>query len=558
MAKVLYHGKKNRIPSEKNDADAYFPEFFNLLGITAEKFVFGKNLPEDGVLFLGEGDYSEETDVLSSFVGAGGTLVGIGTLGTETLSGIRPVGRIRADSEYSLNGHFLASDEIYLSGGMNAYPLPILGDIRNCAADGEGTVVRGILKEQGTPVFFERKYGKGRVFTFTFSLLKTLWYKGQGRPVPEDIDGDGYMRSGDSIIPDPSDDYLVPTSDLYLHLIENIVWSAGEQPLIHQIPPTDGRVNDYAIHFAGDEDWCGEELFTANRDMRERGVVYHAHFQPVEGRRFTLDKERFSALKKEGFEPSLHFDFVTNGAFRYGKEDLEKQLSLYRETFGETPSVANTHWTIYNGFGETGRWYEELGMKGVIRQIGIRTDLFDINAMNLYGYAFGTTYPTRILDDAEHGNRTYGVAELKIVFYEPRLRNEEDRARIAREAETAARFALIDNIFIHPTYFVNDRQAVLSAVDEILRLAGEKDVAYLSTDGVAEWWAARARSSVSGLGGGKYVVEAAAPLTLKFSEKVSVLAFGRKTETMEKTIAGRRVYLAALPAGSYEISVLKD
>lgn len=556
MTKIYFHYNEQRETlSFQNNADAYFTEFFNLLGVKAEKISLSDSLPKEGVLFLGEGDYNEKNEALRSFIGDGGTVVALNSRGIDELSGIEKVGMIRADGDFSLNGHFLVSDTVFLSEKVSGYALPVLSDIRNCRIKGEETVARGIVKEHGTPVFFERKYGKGKIFTFTFSLLKTLWYKTQGRPVYEDIDGDGYMRSGDSIIPDASDDYLIPAVDIYLHLIENMIWSVGEYPMFHQIPPTEGRVNDYAIHFAGDEDWCGEELFTANKDMRERGITYHAHFQPVECKKFTLDKKRFDDLKAEGLEPSLHFDFITNNALRYGKEDLKRQAELYKETFGEMPVVANTHWFLYNGFGETGRWFSELGLTGTIRQIGIKTDLFDINAMNLYGFAFGTSYPTHILDDAEHGNKAYDVSELKIVFYEPRLRTEEDKSRIKKEMELSDDFALINNIFIHPTYFTSDREAVIAAVDEILSYTKDKNVAFMSTNEVAKWWKARAHSELVKVGGNTYSINAKAPVILKFSGKVRIKADGKQMPVVAKTIAGRRVYLTALPAGNYEITI---
>lgn len=556
MIKIYFHHNDGRNePGFGNDANAWFPELFNLLGVTAEKVSPPGASPKDGVLFLGEGDYREEADSLRAFVSEGGTVVALNSLGIDGLSGIERVGRIRADGEFSVSGHFLAADGAYLPEKIAARALPVVSDIRNCRVKGEETLVRGILEEHGTPLLFERKYGGGRIFSFTFSLLKTLWYKTQGRPVYEDIDGDGYMRSGDSILPDPSDDYLIPAVDIYLHLLENILWSVGECPMLHQIPPTDGRVNDYAIHFSGDEDHCGEELFTANGDMRERGVPYHAHFQPVEEKGFTLGRERFEALKAEGLETSLHFDFVTNDALCYDEEALNRQIGLYRECFGETPAVANTHWFIYNGFGETGRWFAAAGLKGTLRQLGIRTDLFDINAMNLYGFAFGTSYPTHIFDDAEHGNQMYDVSDMKIVFYEPRLRSAEDGERIRKEMALSDEFALINNIFIHPTYFTSDREAVLAAVDEILSYTKEKSVAFLSTDELAEWWSARTRSALSKPDGNTCSVRAEAPVTLKLSRMARIEADGRRVPTVAKTIAGRRVYLAALPAGNYKITI---
>lgn len=542
-------------------ADAYFQELFDLLGVKSQRLRRISELPSDSrgcILFTGEGNYETDAETIGKFVRAGGTLIALGSLGLDETVGIKQIGKIRADSDFSVNGHFVAADETYLSGKASKCRLPIISDIRNCRISEDGlTKSRGIAAEHGTPVFFERASGAGTAFYFSFSLLKTFWYKHQGRPVYEDIDGDGFCRSGDSIIPDGTDDFLLPTTDIYLHLLEALIWTAGDFPLIHQIPPTEEIPNDYVLHFCGDEDWCGyESLNTANEDLRSRGIRYHAHLQPSDDKKFTIDKTQFEELKSRNLETSLHLDFVTHGPFCYDKAGIETQVELYKSVFGELPVTLNTHWFIYNGFGDTNRWLSELGIRGTIRQCGIRTDLHDINRMNLYGFAFGTSYPTHALDDAGHDNARLPVADLKITFYEPRLKNKEDKERIDENLRISDEFALINNIFIHPVYFTLERQAVLAAVDEILSVAGNKNVRLMSTDEIVEWWENRAASSAECTDGGRSVsLSLAAPMALKFPREMKGEADGKLYSSVCKKIAGREVWLMALLAGNYTLNL---
>lgn len=554
---VIYHVSE----ADSGCADVYFEELFELLGLKAESIVRLSELPSTNgrgvVLFTGEGDYdASAAETIKRFLKSGGTLIALGSKGLDGLLGIKQVGRIKSDSEFSVNGHFAASDCTYLAESAAKRVLPIISDIRNCiVTDAESVEIRGIVKEHSSPVLFERSYGTGKAFYFSFSLLKTLWYKHQGRPVYEDIDGDGYMRSGDSMIPDGTDDFLSPTTDIYLHLLEALIWTAGDFPLIHQIPPTDGTPNDYVLHFSGDEDWAGyEQTKKATEDMAERGIRYHVHLQPYNTERFTIDKAQFEDLKTSTLEPSLHLDFVTYGPLCYDKAGIEKQVELYKSVFGELPVTVNTHYLIYNGFGETSRWLSELGIRGTIWHNSIKTDLFDINRMNLYGFAFGTSYPTHALDDAEHGNVRFNVANLKIGFYEPRIRNEADKQKIDEFLCLSDEFATISNIFIHPIYFNLDREAVLAAVDEILSTAKTKKVKMMSTDEITDWWRNRGESSAEGTAEG-LSVSLKAPAVVKFPREKKGEVDGKSYPSVCKTIAGRKVWLMALPAGQYTVSL---
>jgi hypothetical protein len=307
------------------------------------------------------------------------------------------------------------------------------------------------------------------------------------------------------------------------------------------------------VHYSGDEDWCGKEMYVALEELNKRGAKYHVHLQPIEENRFTIDKQQFEELQSLGLNLSLHFDFITNNKFRYNKEDLEKQVNLYKEKFGKLPTTSNTHWLIYNGFGETSRWYSELGIKSSIRQIGISTDLFDINKMNDFGFSFGTSYPTRTVD-VEKEATLIDVDNLKITFYEPRIVTPEDEQRIVNYINLCQEFALFSNIFIHPTYFVLEKDTVLSAVDKIMALEKEKNIKMMYTDEVAKWWRDRRECAVESVSANELRVDLKVPAVLKFLTETTLQIGQTKYNTVNKKIAGRDVWLVELPAGQYTIT----
>lgn len=495
---MIYFPKSDKTDERSKTAkcfsDVYFSEFFALLGITAMSLSLGMLPQESGkgsVLFLGAGDYAVYASELHDWCSSGGTVIALGSGGIAELCEMREVGTVCADTPYTLNGHLLFSDDMM----SPCRRLPVEADIRHCRPCEEKKMPVRVLatsEEYGLPLVFSRTVGDGNIVYFAFSLLQTLCYKTQGKPVTRDTNGDGYMRSCDSIITDWSDTFAMPAVDAYLHFIEELLLSCDDIPFIHQVPADDGVPCDYALYFAGDEDLCGKQMFEANRELRSRGVPYHVHLQPRDYRDFTVTAEQFHALEQEGLGLSLHFDFITDKSYRYDFEALRAQTELYRSAFGKLPAVCNTHWCIYNGFGETARWYRKLGLAATFCQVGMNTDFADINKMNYYGFAYGTTYPAQSFDDKRYGHKPTGIYDLKIAFYEPRVHGDADEKRIDELMRLTCDWALTTNIFIHPVYLVEDKTAVLAAVDRILEAGKGKRVAILQTSDLVQWWHADA------------------------------------------------------------------
>lgn len=561
MSKVLYcinSKAKNAAESEhKNFPDVYFSEIFDMLGVTAghcsEKNLAEK-LGEAEVLFLGAGDYGKQSGELKDFVKKGGTLIAFATEGLNELFKIKKIGTLRRLSEYDIVTHLKFTDQADAPVFGGGYKLPVISEVLNLSA--EGTVLAESLgTELPFPLITEVKIGKGKAVYFAFSLTRTMWYVNQGRPVYCDMDGDGVCRTPDALILDENDDPTVPVTDLYMHFLGNFISEKGI-PLIHQLPPKDGKPTDYVTFYVGDEDRCGYgEMHTAITETNKRGVKgYQVNMQQIETQDgYTIDKAEYEDLEKQGLTLTLHLDFITPELYRYEYNEMVRQFELFEAQFGKKPESANTHWLVYSGFGEVPRWFDERDVKYTVHHHCTRTCLADMNKMSIYGTGFGTTYPTHAYDDGEHGNVKYDIPQMKIFYYEPRVRAEGDEEKINKVLDQAAEMGYFANIFIHPAYFTIEREATIRALETVLKHHEGRNVLNDSTRALADWWQKKCRS--------KYEdgeADFKTSCVLKFPSTVSAVKIdGVKADITRKTVAGREWAMVVVPKGKHVVKAVK-
>ena len=89
-------------------------------------------------------------------------------------------------------------------------------------------------------------------------------------------------------------------------------------------------------------------------------------------------------------------------------------------------------------------------------------------------------------------------------------------------------------------------------MDKALALAKDKRVKIMYTDEIAAWWTARRLCSVR-LDGDGAEADLKVPVVLKFPKKTTCLIGGKEIVSVKKTIAGRDVWLAAVPAGKHNV-----
>lgn len=560
MSKVLYciNGKAKSAKGNANFPDVYFSEIFDMLGVTAEH-CSEKNLVKKSddteVLFIGEGDYSANAEALKDFVKNGGTLIAFATEGLNDLFKIKKIGTLRKMSEYDIVTYLKFAESANAPRFVRDYKLPVIFEALNLEAKGS-VLAYSLGTEMPLPMITETKIGKGKAVYFAFSLTRTMWYINQGRPVYADMDGDGVCRAPDAQILGEGDDPTVPVTDMYLHFLENY-FADKLIPIIHQLPPKDGKPTDYVTFYVGDEDRCGyDEMHTAIEAFKSYGITeYQVNMQQEEDQNsYTIDKAGFDDLEKQGLTLTLHLDFITPELYRYKYNEMVRQFKLFEERFGKKPESANTHWLVYSGFGEVPRWFDEQGVKYAVYYHCTRTCLADMNKMSIYGTAFGTTYPTHAFDDGEHGNVKYSdVAQMKIFYYEPRVRQEGDEDKITAVLDEAAAMGYFANIFIHPAYFTIERENTLRALETILKHHEGKNVLTDSTRGLAEWWQKKCASKITD-GEASFKTNC----VVKFPSNVKkVEVDGVKAEITRKTVAGKEWAMVVVPQGKHTVKAVK-
>lgn len=271
---------------------------------------------------------------LAKWVDGGGTLIASAVEGLNDLSGNRAIGRLpQPEGEFSCAATF----------ELRPHPLtreihsPLQPNQRLLAFSGvrliqpESSVELARLydpsgRDTACAAVTERRIGKGRIFSFAFSVAQTMWVLHQGRPVDRDYDGDKYLRRSDAIVIRPHS-IEVGYADELLFLLQNLV-ATQPHPFVHQLPPTaEGEIPDALFHWGGDDegDRTGVALRASNW-MKERGLPYHVNAMPWPGGKFGLSAEDARQIRENGHEVSIHFNFIddfkTNSNFTRDRKSV--------------------------------------------------------------------------------------------------------------------------------------------------------------------------------------------------------------------------------------------
>lgn len=494
---------------------AYMPEILDELGIRGAQLARSDLLAPDrlaGFAFLFVGDFTltmDEKLALRDWVARGGTLIGFAT-DADDLFGVRPAMRWKqADDPFTISAYYRfhakegeQADPLY---GYRGAILPIVSsEVVLLEKDGRETF--GDLlqvawrRDTGYETIARQTIGAGQTYYFGFNLPQSIWVMHQGRPVDRDYDADGLYRYNDAIVFSRSVGLDNPSADYWLQFLETILRQAP-QPFLHQLPPLkDGSVPDMLFHIGGDDECTNDIQLKASEYFKEKGWPYQINLMPNREGKFAISKEQYEELKRNGHDPSLHFDFARPFRF-FTEEELKQQLDWYLDAFGEMPIATVNHCSMATGWAELARWASGLGMKG--DNTRVHQFVPPDNGINLFGFGFGTAYPHFVYDDYEHGNRRISYTFIPIQFFEPRIyeeTREQDLRQIHTTLDRASHFAWTLNLFIHPIYVVSPKHTPYCwpAIDEIIRYVEEKgyQVVLHSTNQVCNWWFERAETEV--------------------------------------------------------------
>ncbi len=453
--------------------------------------------------------------------------------------------------ERKIHGHFIIGDE--------KIPLfaPLIADDNE--SDGMGEVLCTAEDENGNevPALIRRN---DRVYDFRFDLAATVWFSGDGFVPDKPSDYFFIGRTPDSR-PDLGSRYSAePFNDHLLLVLEDIIADFGV-PMISKLPLCeDGTIPDFALHISGDDD-CTSADFNLNaaRVVNELGLYYHVNAMPG-GDKFVITTAQAEEMAALGCELALHTDFTVQP---YTPDGQKVSADLFRSYFGFEPVTNVNHCLIEGGkSAERMRWLVQSGIIADNGKLG-EFDPADINAFNLMGFGYGTSFPRYTCDDAEHSNAFIECMEIPLTYYEPRLGGtyEGTEEMVKEYIDGAAAEGRIAQFFVHPHYFWPENQhsqwstAAIKLAKEYWTEKGYVP-AITSTNRIAKFWKARSEAVIT-VNDDLITVKCDSPCALVLPEGTKTASVdGKAAEIIVKTISDREVCLAALTEpGEHTVAV---
>jgi hypothetical protein len=500
----------------RNYWSAYLEEITDRLGVTPETLEPGEVGPGrlSGVSALilprdaGQWLSSARRACVTDWARSGGLLIGFGVKGFDDLFGVRAAGGWVPQKDQYAPAAALTWQADPLTAGV-IWPLhpearaPILAPLRLVASHDAATLATAQSlegRETGAAAVTFRRVGEGSALYFGFDVAQHLWVAHQGRPVDADYDGDGYFRLSDAM-PAREFEPELPFADQILFLLRDALALTG-QPLLSPLAPMPGgrEIADALLFWGGDDEAAeGTQLWASNW-MREMGLPYHLNLMPLKDGSFTVSKADFDAIKANGHEPSLHYDFQTGFEHPYAFTEAEvlQQAEWYEKAYGERAACSVFHWCHWTGWAEPAEWMLKAG--GCADNSRTHRGSPPLNPVNLLGYSFGTSFPYHIFRDWRGGNERLRFLAEPITAYECGYEGDKDApefSQLHRALDMAVRYHLTTDLFFHPIN-VYRYDSCRQAVQEVLRWLGERGatVRHMGNDELARWWFARSAAAL--------------------------------------------------------------
>ncbi|MBQ3179224.1 MAG: hypothetical protein IJB52_15515 [Clostridia bacterium] len=434
--------------------------------------------------------------------------------------------------------------------------LPIFAPLYPLADTGEEILAVGSMNGGDTMPAIVRS---GKRYEFAFDLPASVWYSGDGFEQSEGINGFQQVRVPDMRpLPMDFDTKTLPYNDILCGILRDILSAAGV-PMFHTLPPLeDGSIPELALHFSGDDDATSSEVNrTAALHMESRGLPYHINAMPLDADRFIMTRQEFEDLQTHGCEFGLHTNFY---GVPFSAETQNAQAELYIKVFGTEP-VTNVNHCLIRDSSTAKRleWLEALGIIGDNDMLG-EVDPHDVNAFNVTGYGFGTSFPRFTCAGADQKNRLIRTVEIANTYYEPRLDPVKypDETPIRRYLDISAERGAYAQFFMHPHYFnesFGNQAMVHAALDLIQKHCREKGyrIWYTTTNTIAHFWKDRADSVLQKRGNGEYYLNARCPLVIQLPNGFhKVFINGKEFNSTEIMLCGKNVNMVSIrSAGEY-------
>ncbi len=484
----------------------YMQEISSRLGVTATALEITKladnAFAANDVIMVGAEELTgEQATVLAAAKAKGALVIGFATRGADDVFGITVKGTLTQENVYDAIGYFTAC-QCVLPAKNEGTTVPVMNDV--LVVEGGKTQATVQVGDQFVPGLVAGE----NTYYVTFDLPHTLLKIIQGKPTPQGPSD--YFPVGR--VPDKrslSYDYdsTNAAADLYVLMLEAMLWNRNV-PMIHHLPAAkDGTPADVLFFYGGDDDNTSGELDErASEIMYAKGLPYHINMMP-EGEHggYTLDRAGMERITARGHEIALHYNMT---GVPFTEESFKQQMGTYLEVYKDVPVSNVAHCLANVGYSEYARWQAAMGVKGDGGMSGTLNHE-DINAFNIYDFGFGTAFPFYVYDDAEHKTQRINFCGIPLVYYEPRIGGQygESDAKLRLCAENAGYYGQPICLFSHPHYvgFWNgyDSTMTLRAFDIIHNICAEKgwNVYDAGTDELCLWWMERDESTLTACDG---------------------------------------------------------
>ena len=519
---------------------AYLPALLTFLGVSAKRCTAEMlpGLDAGDCLLIG-------ADTLPAYPENAGAVITLGTgIGSQ---------KAAAHREKRVFAHLLYGSKRLPLFVPVEKPMFSGGDILYEAETEDGTRLPAVVRCS------RQRYG------FCFDLAASIWFSEDGfqsgpahgffmgrvpntRPLPEKY---------------PTD---TAYNDLLLGILENILRTLGT-PMLGKLPPLpDGRVPDFAFCVSGDDDYTSASYnLRAAEVLCGLGIPYHINVMPG-GDSFIITQEEDRQLQELGCEIALHADFTVQP---YSEEGYLASADCFCRRFGRKSLTVTNHCFIQDGeTAERLRWVSACGLLADNSKLG-EIDSNDINAYNLSGFAFGTSFPRMVCDDAAHGNVPLSALEIPINYYEPRLSPPAGPypapEKITDYIDGAAENGRIAQFFLHPHYLGSALSEApwgenvpwaIAALQCAKAHWEQKNYHPLltSVDEIARFWHARADARITETDKG-WKISSEVPVVLELPFPTHFIQIdGTPTAVCEKTICGEKRYLITVPEGDHIVT----
>ncbi|MBN1435466.1 MAG: hypothetical protein JW936_00175 [Sedimentisphaerales bacterium] len=449
-------------------------------------------------------------DGVRRWVKDGGIVIGFGVTGLDDVFGISRGSVLeQKNDDYTISAHFdlrlhELTHEIHPMMFQDQRLL-ILSDVERIETFA-GVELAGLYdtngNELGCPAMTWHEFGKGWAGYFAFDVAKTMWLLHQGKPIPAEVQQTPrYPRAYDLCVLG-NNSRKIPYADELAFLVQNMIAQSG-LPLVHQIPPKDGKVADALFYWGGDEYTGPTELSLKASDwMKEKQLPYHINLQ---AENHPMTAQEYQHILDNGHEISEYYHMLEeDGGAAYEGLYVRQSREFY-ERFGVWPITTVNCVLRWNGWADSARWMAKAGSKADNSFSGHPITLDHPLANSpFFGFGAGTAFPFNFYDDAAYGNEKIDMIEQPIVCYEIGHRGSLlDKATAASEdvhlpVEMAIKYHMTMNMFYHPVYIAR-YPLCRAAIEEILATIDRHDakVVQMGNDALHHWWTARAQIKIA-------------------------------------------------------------